>query len=200
MRFRLQVIVDQYRPIEELAKLFADGVDCIQVRIRDESTLRLVEYTSAIVEVCHARGVIALVNRRLDVVLATEAQGVQLPSNGFRPSEVRRVASDLLIGSSVHSIDKAIRAANDGTDSITFGHVFASGSHPSDPPRGVEMLRNIVDVVDVPIVAIGGIGPRNVELVREAGATSISVIGAIWNAHESERTKIVQLLRKGIEG
>ena len=197
--FRLQLIVDRYRPIGELISLIGEGVDCVQLRIRDESTLRLVEYASSVVEACRSSGAIALVNGRADIALAAGAAGVQLPTHGLRPSEVKAIAPGLVIGASVHSIEEAIRAKADGADVVTFGHVFESGSHPHEAPRGLEMLRAVVEAIDLPVVAIGGIGPGNVERVREAGASAIAVIGSIWDAQESERANIVRVLRKGIE-
>jgi thiamine-phosphate pyrophosphorylase len=201
VRFRLQLILDRYRPIAELDILLDAGVDCVQVRIRDEndSTMRLLDYVHEVVDRCRAFDATVLVNGRLDIAIASSASGVQLAKSGLRPEEVRSVAPGMFIASSVHSVDEAVDAADDGADAITFGHVFDSESHPGVPGRGLDHLREVVDAVALPVVAIGGIEPGNVAQAKSAGASAVAVIGSIWNVDVSERSAVARVLRKEME-
>jgi thiamine-phosphate pyrophosphorylase len=201
VRFRLQLILDKYRPVTELDTLLDAGVDCVQVRIRDEndSTVRLLDYVHEVVERCRAFEATVLVNGRLDIAMAAGAHGVQVSKSGLRPKEVRSVAPGLFIASSVHSVGDAIDAAEEGADVVTFGHVFESGSHPGIPGRGLNHLRAVVDAVELPVVAIGGIGPGNVAVVKSAGAAAVAVIGSIWNVDACERNAVARVLRKEME-
>lgn len=198
MTFRLQVIVDDFRGLAEIEPLLEAGVDCLQVRIRNASTLDLVEYAQSITELCRTRGTLLLVNGRVDVAMAGGADGVQLGRGGLTSSEVRRIALGMFIGVSVHSVEEATRAEQNGADAVTYGHIFATSSHPDEPPRGVKRLRAVGSTVGIPVIAIGGIGLRNIDAVRRAGARGVAVLGAIWNAPVDGRTAIVQRLIEGM--
>jgi thiamine-phosphate diphosphorylase len=195
--FRLQVIVDRYRPLSDIVGLVESGVDCLQVRIRDASTKELVEYVREVIAIARPGNTKVHVNGRLDIALAIGADGVQLPGYGIEPGEARSIAPEIAIGCSVHSVGEATRAARDGADFLTFGHVFASESHPGEPGRGIDALAEMVRSVDIPVVAIGGIGHGNAACVIEAGAAGIAVIGSVWNA--PDRARAVIQLRKELD-
>jgi thiamine-phosphate pyrophosphorylase len=120
------------------------------------------------------------INDRLDVALAVGADGVHLAGQSL-PVEaaVRLAAGRILVGRSVHELDEAVAAAAAGADYLTFGHVFPTTSHPGVPPRGLAELRAIVEAVDVPVVAIGGITVDNLADVLQTGCAGIAVISAI---------------------
>lgn len=196
--FKLQLIVDTYRPLPDLQSLFEAGVDCLQVRIRDESSVRLLKYVESVVQLAKATGALTLVNGRVDIAMAAAADGVQAGSRGISPAEVRALAPDFLVGASVHSLDEAKRAENDGAGFVTFGHVFPSASHPGESPRGLEALCSVVSGIGIPVVAIGGINSGNVNSVAAAGAAGVAVIGAIWNVDPDKRRAIARQLLEGI--
>ncbi len=83
------------------------------------------------------------------------------------------------VGISVHSLEEAIEADALGADYVTFGHVFSSQSHPDEPGRGLEALAQIVARLDIPVLAIGGIGHSNIAEVAATGCAGVSVISAI---------------------
>jgi thiamine-phosphate diphosphorylase len=191
---RLQVIIDRYRPLEDLESLVESGVDCLQVRIQDDSTRNLVSFVRDVVDLAHHRDALVHVNRRLDVAMASGADGVQLPLHGIRPSEARAIAPQLTFGCSVHSVDEAVLAAGDGADFVLFGHVFDSDSHPGQPGRGLDALVDVVRSAGIPVIAIGGIGPENAASVAATGAIGIAVIGSVWTA--IDRNQAIIRLRK----
>lgn len=83
------------------------------------------------------------------------------------------------VGISVHSLDEAIEADALGADYVTFGHVFSSQSHPDEPGRGLAALSEIVERLDIPVLAIGGIDHSNIGEVVATGCAGASVISAI---------------------
>jgi thiamine-phosphate pyrophosphorylase len=120
------------------------------------------------------------INDRLDVALAVGADGVHLAGQSLPVDAAVLLANRrLLVGRSVHGLDEAIQAANAGADYLTFGHVFPTTSHPGLAPRGLDELKTIVEQVDVPVLAIGGITSDNLEDVLATGAAGIAVISAI---------------------
>jgi len=92
--------------------------------------------------------------------------------------------SRLLVGRSVHEPEEALRAAEAGADYVTFGHVFPTNSKPGLPPRGIQMLADIVAALDVPVLAIGGINAANLNEVLATGCAGIALISAILSAKE----------------
>ena len=120
------------------------------------------------------------INDRLDVALAVGAGGVHLAGQSLPVAEAVRVAAGrLLVGRSVHDLEEARRAADDGADYLTFGHVFPTQSHPGVPPRGLAQLAEIVEAVQVPVLAIGGISSANLDQVLATGCAGIAVISAV---------------------
>ena len=180
--FSLQLIVNRSLSEHELEPFLQAGVDCLQVRIAGILTRDLLDQVQRTVRIAHKNGAMVLVNGRLDIALAASADGVQLPRHGVSPSEARPLMRNKLIGVSVHSVEDAVSADRAGANFVTFGHVFASRSHPDGAPRGLEQLRSVIEAVRCPVVAIGGIRPDNVARVLEAGVSGIAVIRSVWNA------------------
>ena len=123
-----------------------------------------------------------IVNDRLDIARACAADGVQLGSHSFSPVEARPLLdSRVAIGRSVHALDEAVRARDEGADFVLAGTVFESGTHPGLPGRGTAWLGEIVSA-GCPVVAIGGIQPGHVAAVLDAGALAVAVVSGVWSA------------------
>lgn len=85
-------------------------------------------------------------------------------------------------GGSVHSVEAACEAAAQGADYLVAGTIFASQSHPGIAPAGLGFLRDVCAAVSVPVLAIGGVTPQNLELCLEAGAAGVAVLSPIMRA------------------
>ena len=185
-RRTLQLIVDCRRPralaLDCVRAAVDAGVDWIQVRDHHAPASDFFDLACAVKEISRSSNAQLAVNDRVDVALAVDAEAVQLGARGLDPAVVRRIAPRLAIGVSIHSVDEA-RAVDEVTvDWLTFGHVFATGTHPGEPPRGVDALREVVRATSRPVIAIGGITEANVDQVVAAGAAGVMVISAILDA------------------
>ncbi|MDR6552058.1 thiamine phosphate synthase [Paenibacillus qinlingensis] len=123
------------------------------------------------------------VNGFPSIALALQTGGVQLP--GTTPSLV--IQDELCrgiqrIGVSVHHADEAKWREKEGADYVMFGHIFATNSKQGVPPRGLEQLRQLVNEINIPVIAIGGMTPARVQSVLDAGASGIAVMSGIWDA------------------
>ena len=165
------------------------GVDLLQIREPDLSAAEL----SALVRDVRTRladaGAAAasarlVVNERVDVALAAEADGVHLKSDSIPTALVRRyVPAGFLVGRSVHSVDEARAAEADGADYVIFGTVFPSGSKPpGHRTAGLDALAGVAQAVQVPVLAIGGISSNTVAAAAEAGAAGVAAIGLFFDA------------------
>ncbi len=119
-----------------------------------------------------------VVNARIDLAMAARAQGVHLPEADLPVSAARRLLGDrALVGRSVHSIAAALEAQAQGADYVVFGPIFASGSHPEQPPVGIDALRELAAALSVPVLAIGGVDAERAAGCMEAGAAGFAAIG-----------------------
>lgn len=159
------------------------GVDSVQVRDRAASASQLLATVIEIARVVRASDARLLVNDRVDVALAARAHGAHLPAASLPASAARALLEPWqLLGVSVHSVEEARAAAAGGADYVTFGHVYATPSHAGLEPRGIAELASVVEAVEIPVLAIGGIGPTKVEDVLATGCAGIAVISAILGA------------------
>ena len=128
-----------------------------------------------------------IVNDRIDLALGARARGAQLTSRSLRVADARRAAPGLALGASVHSIQEARVAVNEGATWLVAGHVFATESHPGTEGRGLSFVRALTSAMTVPVVAIGGVRPEHCRVLRAAGAYGLAVIRGIWDAPNAER-------------
>lgn len=155
------------------------GVDWLQLREKSRPALELYEIAQAVIPYARSAGVGVLINDRVDVALVTEADGVHLARKSLPPEAVKPLLGTGLTGASVHSLNAAREAVARGADYVTFGHIYPTASKAGLPPRGVLQLSEIVESVDVPVLAIGGIDVEKVHEVLSTGCAGIAVISSI---------------------
>jgi len=167
---------------EDLARLgIAGGADTIQLREKGGSTRRMIEVAKSMAVVCREAGVPLIVNDRIDVAMASDADGVHLGQSDFPiPLARRLLGKDKLIGGSAATLEEARVCLADGADYIGFGPVYVTGSkEDAGPVSGPAVLKQVVKTTPLAILAIGGITAENVREVMEAGAYGIAVISAV---------------------
>ncbi|MFH1143433.1 MAG: thiamine phosphate synthase [Candidatus Eisenbacteria bacterium] len=191
---RLHVVTDAALPgspgHREIARMaIAGGADVVQFREKRVITTReLIEEVRALLRLACRACVKTIVNDRVDVALAGDAQGVHVGSDDFPVSVARRLLGpDRIIGASARSVEEAQEAAWAGADYLGVGDVFGTSSKPdAGPVLGIEGLRRIVAAVEIPVIAIGGIGAEHVEPILAAGAHGIAVLSAVALADDPE--------------
>lgn len=191
--------------LQKIAAAAAAGVDWIQIREKDLSGKECSSLTRETMRLAGHSGTAmparVLVNDRLDVALATHADGVHLGEQSLPPEEaLRQLKSlhrkeDFLIGVSCHSLDAAITAARGGADYLFFGPVFATPSKAFyGAPQGLKRLAEVCRAVLLPVLAIGGITLENAAACLSAGASGFAAIRLFQDA--SDIAAVVRALRK----
>lgn len=139
-----------------------------------------------------------IVNDRVDIALACEADGVHLGQEDLPLHAARKLMSDRIIGISTHDVEQAKEAEAGGADYIGFGPTFGTTTKATGySARGLPMLRQIREVVKMPIVAIGGITEANVAEVWQAGADSAAIISDLLGADDiADKVKKVLALHQ----
>ncbi|MBM7518860.1 thiamine phosphate synthase [Nocardioides nitrophenolicus] len=172
-------LVSQRDDLSLLPALADAGVDGFQVRAKSLATGALVALARSVVAAVRPAGALVVVNDRLDVALAADADGVHLGADDLAVADARRLAPALLVGATCRSRAEVAAAADAGADYAGFGPVFASASKRGLPgPLGVPAVSEAAGVL--PLVAIGGITAATAGEVRAAGAAGVAAIGAIW--------------------
>jgi thiamine-phosphate diphosphorylase len=128
-----------------------------------------------------------IVNDRVDVAAAVGARGVQLTSRSLSVEDAKKVAGDIPVGASVHSLEDAIAAYDSGASWCVAGNVFPTESHPGSPGKRIDFIEMLASAVPIPIIAIGGVKPGNVSDLLAAGAYGVATIrGSGWNAEKTQ--------------
>ena len=157
------------------------GADVIQLRDKTCSMLELLRTARDLRSIIWKSGTLFIVNDRLDVAMASGADGVHFGQDDMRVSTARQLAPPgFIIGVSVGTTGEAVEAERDGADYLAISPTFSTASKDdAGPGRGLDRLREIRGVVSIPVIAIGGINRENVMDVIVAGADGIAVISAV---------------------
>ena len=186
---RLYVISDRQqtraRPlVEVIAGAARGGASMVQLREKDLSARDLFALGAQLQTMLAPHHVPLLINDRLDVALALEADGVHLAGHSLPTAQARRLlGSHKLLGVSTHSVAQAQSAMDDGADFIVFGPVFDTPSKAAyGPPQGLLRLAEVVRHVTIPVLAIGGIDATNLPYVLQEGVHGVAMIRAVLAA------------------
>ncbi|MHB1606353.1 MAG: thiamine phosphate synthase [Leptospirales bacterium] len=170
------------------------GVTAIQVRRKSGGSRELFDLAILLSESLPS-GFPLIVNSRLDVAIEAGAWGLHLPEAHIRLSRFRDQPFPLHLGVSCHSVGAALNAQEEGAEYVIFGPIFDTPSKREfGPPQGVERLAAVVNAVNIPVIAIGGIVEATVGPVRRAGASGIAVMGAL--AYEEDARSAAFSLRR----
>ena len=199
--WRLYVITDEkvsrgrsHLQVAEAA--IVGGADVLQLRDKEAPGGLLYRVALQLRRITREAKVPFIVNDRLDIALAADADGVHVGQADLPASVVREIMGPgKILGVSVDTVEEAMQAEKDGADYLGVGPVFEARETKPDAglPLGVDRITRIRRQCRLPIVAIGGINAENALMVREAGADAAAVISAIVAAddiaHAARRLK-----------
>lgn len=164
------------------------GVRTVQLRERGLTTRELYSLATELRVITSRFHANLIINDRVDIALAVEADGVHLGWQSLPCGIVRKLlGSERLIGISAHNRQEALQAQNYQADYITFGPVFPTPSKMGLlEPTGLDILQELKNELRIPIIALGGIHEKNVDAVLMKGPDGIAVISAIMQADNPE--------------
>jgi len=183
---------------EQIAILSQGGASLIQLREKNYSPADFYYEMEAALRVAREIGVAIIINDRVDIALALNADGVHLGQDDLPPVAARHLLGQrAIIGLSTHNLQQAQLAAHLPVDYVAIGPIFATTSKSSSNPAvGLENLSRVRQALDeMPLVAIGGITLQNIDLVLNAGADAVAIISDIWTPNDQSTHKIEQLLK-----
>jgi len=168
--------------LEVLEQTLTAGVKIIQLREKDLEDRVLYELALAYRKLTAAAGALFIIDDRLDLALAAAADGVHLGQTDLPVAAARRVAPDLILGSSTHSLKEALEAQETGASYVNIGPIFPTATKPQAVSLGVEALRRIAPQLQIPWTTMGGINLSNIARVVAAGARHPAVMSAVTAA------------------
>ena len=193
MRFDLSLYVITDRAIgrdrslgDIVSAAIRGGATMIQLREKARPARDVVEMARHLLNITRPAGVPLIINDRVDVALAVEADGVHLGQDDLPVADARRLLGpERVLGASAGTPQEAVEAEADGADYVGVGSVFATGSKSdAGEPIGPAGLAQIKAAVSIPIVAIGGVTLANAAEAIHAGAQGVAVISAIVGADD----------------
>ena len=183
---------DFYICIEEAIK---GGVEIVQLREKKISTKDFYEKALKVKEICKNYGALFIINDRLDIAQAVEADGVHLGQSDMPIEEARKILKDkFLIGATARNIEEAKRAELLGADYIGSGAIFGTSTKDNAKKLEMEELKKIVASVKIPVFAIGGININNVGRLKNIGLQGICSVSGILS--EKNCKKAVDIMLK----
>lgn len=187
--FKLYLIVDQLNccrcDIEDVvAEAIQGGVDAVQLREKNASTQEIIDIGKKLQVLLHKHNIPLIINDRVDVAMALDADGVHLGQRDMPYFLARKLlGNEKIIGISVSNKEQAYEAQQWDVNYLGVGPVFKTSTKlDTSPAIGVEGLQQICNISKRPIIAIGGINVANAYSVLTAGANGVAIVSAICGA------------------
>lgn len=166
--------------IEAVEQAILGGCTMIQLREKNISSLDFYRQSVEVKKVTEQYHVPFIINDRIDIAMAVNADGVHIGQSDIPAAIVRDlIGTDMLLGVSAASVKEAVQAANDGADYLGVGAMFPTGTKTDANYVSIEELKKIRHAVNLPIIAIGGINKSNIKLFHNTGINGLAVVSAI---------------------
>lgn len=182
----------------QVERALEGGATFIQLREKQLEEEKFLEEARELQALCKKYGVPFVVNDNVEIAAAIGADGVHVGQSDMEAGDVRaRIGEDKILGVSAQTVEQAREAQERGADYLGVGAVFHTGSKADADDVSHETLRAICDAVDIPVIAIGGIGKDNVMQLAGSGICGVAVISAIFAQEDiKEATKALKIRTK----
>lgn len=190
---KIYLIGDEKYDFEQTSRALNEDVDMFQLRLKNASSKAFYEQAKLYKKLCHDRGIKFIINDRVDIALAVDADGLHIGQDDLPYEPCCALFADKIIGLSVGNEKEAKEAFELGVDYIGLGAMYATSTKKNAKVIGIEALERIKRSANCPIVAIGGINSDNFQAVYDGGADMLAVSSAILNHKNPEM--VLKVLR-----
>ena len=172
-------------PIRILESCLKGGAKIVLLRDKKDPE----KYAADFRKITNRYNALLIINDSLEIALKHNADGIHLGINDLPINEARRLAPELLIGASIHNLQEALSAQDNGASYINIGPIFLTKTKPGVKRfLGVEAIREISPHIKIPFTVMGGINKENILQVLDIGARHIAMVTAITEAEDVEKT------------
>ena len=174
---------DEEKFLKTIEEAILGGVSVVQIREKTADTLDFYNLALKVKEITAKHSVPLIINDRVDIALAIDADGVHVGQSDM-PCDVTRklIGDDKILGVSAATVKEAQKAEKDGADYIGTGAVFPTATKDDAQSVTKSQLKEVVESIDIPVVAIGGINLKNANELTDTGIAGLSVVSAIMSA------------------
>lgn len=173
---------------QQVESALKGGVTCVQLREKSLNETEFLKEALEIKALCKQYGVPFFINDNVDVAIRCGADGIHVGQEDTQAAQVRKLVGEhMMIGVSVHSVEEALQAVENGADCLGVGAMFPTATKPDASAVPLDILRDICKAVSVPVVAIGGIGKANLPQLSETGVDGVALVSAIFAAEDIEQ-------------
>lgn len=189
----LYLVTDKSDDVEKFLNTIEEaikgGTTVVQIREKTAETLDFYNLALKVKDITTKYNVPLIINDRVDVALAIDADGVHVGQSDMPCDVTRRlIGEDKILGVSAATIDEAQKAQKDGADYIGTGAVFPTQTKDDAPKITKDNLKEIVESIDIPVVAIGGISLENAHELKDTGIAGLSVVSAIMSSDNPKKS------------
>lgn len=195
-----KICIDFYKQIGKISK---SRLNYLIVREKDLNDDELLELTLKLKKELEKTNIKIIVNSNIEVAKQIDADGIQLSFNDFIDINQKLYTEHIkkskeavdnfcvkrqkfkaykMVGVSIHSYNEGIQAYNLGADYVIYGHIFATDCKKNLPPRGVKVIEELSQKIDIPIIGLGGIDKNNFRKVISSGAKGIAIMSSLMKA------------------
>jgi len=172
---------------EQVESALKGGATCVQLREKELDEAHFLQEAIEISALCKRYAVPFFINDNVEIAIACHADGIHVGQEDMEAAQVRqRVGENMIIGVSVHSVEEALEAVRNGADCLGVGAMFSTSTKTDVDLLSKETLRDICAAVDIPVVAIGGIGKHNIAQLAGTGVDGVALVSAIFAADDIE--------------
>ncbi len=189
----LYLVTDKSDDVEKFLNTIEEGikggVSVVQIREKTAETLDFYNLALKVKEITEKYDIPLIINDRVDVALAIDADGVHVGQSDM-PCEITRklIGDNKILGVSAATIEEAKKAEKDGADYIGTGAVFPTATKDDAPSITKQDLKNVVESINIPVVAIGGITLENAHELTDTGIAGLSVVSAIMSSENPKKS------------
>lgn len=192
MKDELYLVTDESTQVEALLNIVEDavkgGVTMVQLREKNSTGKDFYDKAKKLKAVLDRYDVPLFINDRIDIALAVDASGVHIGQKDLPLLVVKEMLpSSMIVGISVSTVEQAKEAEKNGADYIGVGAVFPTETKKDARVLPSGRLSAIIEAVNIPAFAIGGIKPENIHTLKKQGLAGVSVVSAIMGAEQPER-------------
>lgn len=172
---------------EQAEQAICGGATCVQLREKELPREEILEQGKCLLAICRRHGVPLIINDDVELALAIGADGVHVGQSDMEAGRIRAISGErMIIGVTAKTREQALAAQAAGADYLGSGAVFGTNTKMDALPMTRERLMDIVRAVDIPVVAIGGIGRQNIAQLEGTGVAGAAVVSGIFAAEDIE--------------
>ena len=180
----------------KVEQALSGGVTIMQIREKNKSTREYMHLAEKVHEIAVKYSVPLIIDDRIDVAMAINAEGVHLGQSDMPVNTARRILGEnIIIGATTKTVEQALEAVKNGADYLGVGAIYPTTTKVKTVLTSVDTLKDICHAVSIPVNAIGGLNPSNMDVLRGVNIAGVCAVSAIMKA-DSPKLAAENMLRK----